>query len=406
MKEGDDMSKIYEFTARSQNGKRMKGRMEANSKLTVIRNLQDNGYIPTQIEEKKEERPLFQRKVPLKELAMVCRQLSTMIRTGVPIIQALQTVKKQIKNKRFYGILDSVIRDLADGDTVAEAFHKHQQYFPLIFVKLLYAAEVSGNLDEVLYTLAESFQKDIKVRTKLRNAFSYPIFILLFAMIMITALIIFVLPTFVNMFKNTGAELPFLTKLLIGMNQFMMHNGVFLVIGLVCILWLLIHWGKTPEGKRKVDYLICHLPIIGDMVNKHVTFRFSQTLKDLQSSGVLIERSLQIVSEVITNSYYSERIRKVRDQVMKGSGIAASLEKSGIFSYVLVSMVRIGEESGELDVMLKDVSEFSQNELDQKISEITAFIEPLLLIIVGLFIGLAIMGILLPMYDGMMNIGK
>lgn len=406
MKEGKNMSQIYEFLARSQNGKRIKGHMEANSKITVIRNLQENGYIPTHIEEKKEERPLFQRKVPLKELALVCRQLSTMVRTGVPIIQALQTVKMQIKNKKLHEILDSVTRDLANGNTVSEAFNKHQQYLPLLFVKLLYAAEVSGNLDDVLHTLAESFQKDIKVRSKLKNAFSYPIFILIFATIMVTALITFVLPTFVGMFKNTGAELPLLTKMLIVMNQFVMHYGLFLLIGFVFMILLVMHWVQTKEGRQKVDYLIGHLPLIGDMMNKHVTYRFSQTLHDLQSSGVLIERSLQIVSEVITNSYYSKRIQIVRDQVMKGSDIATALEKSEIFPHVLVSMVRIGEESGELDVMLKDVSEYSQDELDQKISELTAFIEPLLLIVVGLFIGLAIIGILLPMYDGMMNIGK
>lgn len=406
MKEGDNMGQIYEFLARSQNGDRVKGRIEANSKINVIRSLQDNGYFPTHIEEKKEERPLFQRKVPLKELVLVCRQLGTMVRTGVPIIQAIQTIKKQIKNKRLGEILDSVIRDIANGDTLAEAFHKHQQYFPLLFIKLLFAAEASGNLDEVLHTLAESFQKEIKLRSKLKNAFTYPTFILIFAIIMITGLIIFVLPTFVSMFKNTGVELPFITRVLIGMNQFFAQNGWFVLMGLMIILFLVIRWGKSEAGRNKVDYLVCQLPIIGDMLNKHVTFRFSLTLYDLQSSGVLIEKSLQIVSEVITNSYFSKKIQMVREQVIKGSSIANALEQSGIFPHVLVSMVRIGEESGELDTMLKDVSEYSQDELDQKISETTAFIEPLLLIVVGLFIGLAIIGILLPMYDGMMNIGK
>jgi type IV pilus assembly protein PilC len=376
--------------------------MEASSETNVIRSLKENGFIATRIEEKQEETPFLQRKVPLKELALVCRQLSAMIRTGVPIIQAIRTVKEQIKNKKLHEILDSVSRDIANGDTVAEAFNKHQRYFPTLFNKLLYAAEVSGELDKVLYTLSESFQKDIKIRSKLRSAFTYPVFILVFAFIMVTALIVFVLPTFVNLFGNT--DLPFITKMLMGTNQFLSKNGLYVLIAIGVLVFLAINWGKSKDGRKQIDYFLCRLPIFGDLVRKNVTFRFSQTLHDLHSSGVLIEKSLQIVSEVVNNAYYQKEIEKVREEVMEGSDIASALQRSGIFPYTLISMIRIGEESGELDILLKDVSEYSQNELEQRISEVTSFIEPLLLIIVGVFVGLAIIGILLPMYDGMMSV--
>ena len=400
------MGQIYEFQARNSHGRRLRGNMEASSQLDLVRKLQNNGYTVTHIKEKNQEIQLFIRKIPLKEMFFLCKQLGTMVRSGVPVIQGLKMIEHQVKYKKLQSILHVVIQDLLNGEDVADAFKKHEAYFPPLFINMLYSAELSGNLEEALFLLANNFQREIEVRRKLKSAFTYPIVIFIFANIVALALILYALPTFIDMFDKANAELPLITKILLAIHGVLIHNWFYLFIGLGVSLFILMQWKSSEEGKRKFDYLLTKIPIINRLLIQAVVYRFGQTLHDLYKSGISIEDGLKVVSKVVNNAYFGDAILQIREEVQNGSDITTAMNKSHLFPDLLVSMVQVGEETGDLETLLKDVAEYNQKELEQSVNQFTSVIEPLLLIFIGLMIGGIIMGILLPMYGGITMVGS
>lgn len=395
------MGKLYTFTARDSTGKKINGQMEAQSSSGVIRSLHENGFFAIKVEEAVNEGTLFQRKISLRELTFLCKQLAALLKSGVPIIKAMHSVIEQVKNKKLRSILDGVIKDLENGATVYHAFHKHHYYFPSIFANLLYAAEANGQLDNVFTLLAQHFQKEHQIRKKIMNAISYPAFILLFAIIMVTGIITFALPTFIDMFESSGMSLPFITKMLLVIHSISKRYGWFLLLILGAGAITVIYIFHTEKGRNYLDSIFLRLPIIAGIIKKQGLFRFSQSLHDLYASGVSIEKSLQIVAEIVPNHVLRHEILEARQQVINGKSIAESFRQSKFIPTNALAMIKIGEESGELETLLKDVALMSKEEFEQKANELTTFIEPLLLILVGLFVGLVILGTLLPIYNGM-----
>ncbi|MGO4890564.1 type II secretion system F family protein [Anaerobacillus sp. MEB173] len=396
----------YKFFARDNYGKRINGKMEAHSPLEIVRKLEGTGYTVTRVEEKKHDRNLFEKKVSLKELAVLCRQLSTMVRTGVPIIEALNTIGGLVKDKTLKQMLPQISEDIADGSTLAGAFEKHNNHLPPIFVNMLRSAEVSGDLDHTLNVLAENFQNDHKVRSKVKSALAYPIVIIIFANAMIFGLITFALPTFIGMFEGTDTPLPLITQILIVINRFITNQGIILFITLIILTVIGVKWGTTESGRRAIDYSLMKLPLVGDLVTKTVVYRFSQSLRDLYESGISVDESLAMTSKIVNHSYFSKSIDRAREEIRKGADIASSLDKSGLFPPVLISMLRVGENTGDLNTLLTDVATYSQRELEQKIDLFISLIEPILIVSIGIVVGGVIVGILLPMYDGMLLINK
>lgn len=399
------MGQIYHFHARDNSGRPLKGSIEAYSELDLIHKLQNSGYTVTHIEEKQDHQ-LFVRKIPNKEMAFLCRQLSSMIRTGVPIVQAIQMVEKQLKNKKLKAILNLVVKDLLNGEKLSKAFQKHERYFPSLFINMLYASEESGELDHVLTLLAESFQRTHQVSAKIRGAFAYPIVIIIFANIVSLGLILFALPTFLTMFENSNAELPLITKVLLFIHNGLMNYGLILLL-LLCFLAVIgIKLLTNISVRRWVDRQLIGVPFIGMIISEVMVYRFSQCLHDLYKSGVSIDKALEITAKIISNKYFSEEIHNICTEIRSGVELGTALERRGIFPNILVSMVKVGEETGDLDSLLDDLATYTRNELDMKISQTVSLIEPLLLIFIGLLVGSIIIGIMLPMYDGMTLINQ
>lgn len=394
------MGQIYQFSARDNNGRLFKGDIEAYSEQDLIRKLENSGYIVTHIEEKQEHR-LFQKKIPNKELAFFCRQLSSMIRTGVPIIQAINLAETQVKNKKLKEVLGQVTNDLLNGENLSKSFQKHERFFPPLFINMLFASEESGELDHVLNLLADSFQSTHQVTGKVRAAFAYPIVIIIFANIVSLGLILYALPTFLTMFENKREELPIITKILLLIHNGLMNYGLILLILLFLLVLLGMKLLTNPNVRKWVDFQLIKTPLVGRLITDVMVYRFSQCIHDLYKSGISIDRSLDITAKIISNKYFSKEIRDISGEIRSGVELGNALEKRAIFPSILVSMVKVGEETGDLDLLLEDLSNYTKKELEMKVSQMTSLIEPLLLIVIGLMVGSIIIGILLPMYDGM-----
>jgi len=399
------MAPMYDFTAINKNNSRISGILKANSELDLLKELQGNGYTVTKIREKKEEKPFFQKKISLKEMAMLCRQLGTMVRVGVPILQALNTIERQTDNKLLKNILSKVAGELSVGTTLSTAFEKHDQYFPPLFTKMLRVAEKGGNLENSLALLAETFNKDYLVNKRIKSALTYPIVVLVVAIALVIFLMVFILPIFVDMFKGMDVPLPLLTRILLGIKDFFVSFGLYLLILLGFAGYFLFQWIKTDKGKETIDELLLKIPIVKGILQKVAAYRFSQTLRDLYASGVPIESSLQTVSQVIGNKYISKHLQEVIADIGRGTGITEALEKADIFPDLLISMVRIGEETGDMETMLGEVSNYSQYELEQGINQFVSLIEPLMIIFIGVFVGMIVISVILPIYESMSQIG-
>ncbi len=399
------MGQIYQFSARDNNGRLLRGDIEAYSEQDLIRRLENSGYTVTHIEEKQEHR-LFQKKIPNKELAFFCRQLSSMIRTGVPIIQAINLVEAQVKNKKLKEISGLVTNDLLNGENLSKAFQKHGRFFPPLFINMLFASEESGELDHVLDLLADSFQSTHQVTGKVKAAFAYPIVIIIFANIVSLGLILYALPTFLTMFENSKAELPIITKILLLIHNGLMNYGLILLILLVLLVLMGMKLMSNPTVRKWVDFQLIKIPFVGKLVTDVMVYRFSQCVHDLFKSGISIDRSLDITAKIISNKYFSNEISDISEEIRSGVEFGSALEKRTIFPSILVSMVKVGEETGDLDQLLDDLANYTKSELELKVNQMTSLIEPFLLIVIGLMVGSIIIGILLPMYDGMSMINN
>lgn len=400
------MAPMYDFTAINKNNSRISGILKANSELDLLTELQGNGYTVTKIREKREEKPFFQKKISLREMSLLCRQLSTMVRVGVPILQALNTIEQQTQNKLLKSILSKVAGDLSVGTTLSRAFEKHDQYFPPLFTKMLRAAEKGGNLENSLALLADTFNKDYLVNKRVKSALTYPIVVLVVAIALVIFLMVFILPIFVDMFKGMDVPLPLLTRMLLGMKDFFTSFGLYLLILLAFGGYWLYKWMKTDQGKEKVDEFLFKIPVVKGIIQKMAAYRFSQTLRDLYASGVPIESSLHTVAQVIGNTYVSKHLKDVIADISRGTGITDALQKTHVFPDLLISMVRIGEETGDMETMLGEVSSYSQYELEQGISQFVSLIEPLMIVFIGVFVGLIVISVVLPMYESMSQIGQ
>ncbi len=395
------MPRLYEFTVRDTDGRKLQGVLRAKSEMDLIRQLQLKGYTITAIKEKQSQASRYARKIPAKDVAIMCRQLSTTLRVGIPIIEGIKKISKESGNARLKSVLDQAVNDLSSGMTLSATFAKHTGSFPSLLVKMLQVAEASGNLEHVLHLLSDTFRKEYLIMKKIKGAFIYPVFVLSFALIVVNLLMIYTLPVFQNMFADADAALPWITKTLLYLQQFFARYGLFTVMGIILLFIALAKWFTTENGRRFRDYVLLHLPLVAKFVKKVETYRFSQTLRDLYASGIPIEKALQITSEVAGNKYFSEAISHARDAVRRGKQMSETLIQSPLFPDLLISMVKVGEETGELETLLQEVSEYMQNELEEEINQLVALIEPTLIILVGIMVAAMMAAIIIPMYDSM-----
>jgi len=396
----------YIYKARDATGKQVKGSMDAGSKEEIIDKLRKMGYMVTQVTVALSGikiETVFDRlkKISTEDMIMFNIQLSNMINSGINILVSLDTLNKQIENKRLKETIGDVSRNVEAGDSFSQALARHPGIFSRLFVNMVSVGEASGRLDTVLTRFAEFTERQADLRQKVRGALFYPI-ILLFAGILVTLFIVtFIIPQFANIFIKAGVTLPMPTLILYKIGAGIKHYWH--LIGLVIIAGLLgiRYYVNTKTGRLRFDRLKLKAPILGLLCRKAAISRFSRTLGTLVASGVPILQSLEIVRGVVGNEVLARVIDNVRSSVEKGEGIAETLKISEEFPLDAVQMISVGEETGNLDGMLNKIADFYDMSLGYTIKKLTSIIEPLFLVIMGSMVGFIMASMLLPIFDMM-----
>lgn len=392
----------FKYRALTSTNEKVEGVYEAKSKDEVLAIISSNGYYPLMVEEVIESTNIHlgvKKKVKLKDIAILCRQFYTMLDAGVQIDSCLEILAEQLTHPELKKALKAVYEDVNRGDSLADSMAKHDEVFPELLLKMIQSGELSGNLDTIMLRMSLYYEKESKINSKIKNAMIYPSILAIVAAGAVTVILTFVMPTFIEMFDENGVELPWLTKALLWTSDFMTSNALSLIVFIFLIVFSYRIYSRTNHGKYTISQVKLALPILKPLNQKIIVSRFTRTLSTLLSSGISLVQSIHIVSEVVQNKVAEEALLKVREELVKGEGLSAPIKESGIFPPMLSSMIHIGEEAGALDDILNKTADFYDDELEAQIQATTALIEPLLIVVMGIIIGVIVLAIMIPMFE-------
>ncbi|EGT5618777.1 type II secretion system F family protein [Clostridium perfringens] len=398
----------FKYKAINSEGQRIEGSQSADSESQVREMLLSNQYYPLSIEKensKSKSSFSFNRKVKLKDIAVFCRQFYVMLDSGLSIGKALNILIEQGEKPKLREALIGVNGDLKRGETLANSMRKRKDVFPNLLTSMIDAGERSGNLDIILKRMAEYYEKETKIRGKIKSAMIYPIVLGVVAIIAITFILTFVMPTFVQMFEENNVDLPTSTKMVLGTSKMLGKYGIIIFLILVTAIILLGKYLKSEEGQYKLSVINLKIPVIKKLTQKIIVSRFTRTMGIVSSSGMSLVTSLEIVASVVGNKIAEKELLKVKEKVLKGEGLGDSIMKIKIFPPMLASMVKVGEEAGSLDSILDKTADFYDDELEREIQTATALIEPAMIVIMGIIIGFLLISILTPMFKMYNSIG-
>lgn len=396
------MPQLFAYKARNLSGKLLTGKIEAESRDAAIAQLRNRNYYVVQINPavdfKLDLDKLLNLKIKVKDLAVFCRQAATMIEAGIPLLQCLNILTQQTESKKLREILKAVIMDIENGKSLSEAFRIHQRYLPGIFIDMLTAGEVSGTLDQAMDRLANQFEKDHELKEKIKSAMTYPLVIGAFAFLAMVILLVVVVPIFVEIFEQVGAELPLPTRIMLGFSK-ACTNFWFLILPAPLLLYFgLKSFAATDRGKVITDRLLLKLPVYGKLTQKTITARFARTLATLLKSGVPLMQSLETVENVVGNTQVTKIIKAARENIKEGENMSPILLNASFFPPMAVNMIAIGEESGALDALLEKVAIYYEQEVETLVAKLSSVIEPLMIAGVGIMVGFIAVSIYLPLF--------
>lgn len=392
----------YKYKALNNNGEKIVGSYTANSKEEVLLMLRENRHYPIEVllnsKGKDIEISLFS-KVKTKDIAIFCRQFYTMLNAGVTLVNCIDILKTQTVNKKLRKTINLVYDDLQKGQTLSESLNKYPDVFPELFINMVEAGELSGNLDIIMDRMAIHFEKENKIKNKVKGAMVYPIVLGILSIVVVVFLLVVVMPTFVSMFEGSGVMLPLPTRILLSISDGIKKYWYLIILIGSSMFYLLNKYLKTDRLKYIIDSIKFKIPIIGNNTEKVITSRFTRTLSTLLSSGVPLMKALEIVSKILGNKVASEGILNAKEELKKGIDLATPIEEIGIFSPMVISMIKIGEQSGSLDEILEKTADFYDEEVETSLKKLTTMLEPLMIIVMALVIGGIVIAMVLPMFD-------
>jgi len=401
-------TKTFAYTARDGNGKKVSGRIDAASEGAVLSKLRVMGIAPVTVSEADAGTGLnreinlpsiFTPRVGGKDLAIMSRQMATMIVSGLSLIKTLTILAEQTENKKLAAALVEVRGDVEAGGALSESFAKHPIIFPRLMIYLVKAGEAGGFLDRALDSVAKNLESDVKLRGTIRSALTYPIAVLAMAVLGVFAMLIFIVPVFEGLFASFGGELPLPTQFLVTLSKNMIWIAPTVIVLVVAFT---IWWNRnkhTERVRKVVDPLKLKAPVFGVLASKIAIARFSRNFAIMIGSGVPILQSLSIVGETSGNWVVENALRKVQESVRTGKSIAAPLAEEPIFPSMVVQMIAVGEDSGSLQTMLDKVADFYEEEVQATAESLTALIEPLMIGVIGVVIGGMIVALYLPVFS-------
>jgi len=393
---------LYEWQGKTGRGEARSGTLKADSEALLRAALRKEGVIVTKASEKKsgDKTVKYNTKKKIKALAVVLftRQLSTMITSGLPLVQSLEILSNQIEDKNLCGIVKEIKAKIEGGSRFADALRDYPKCFDELYVNLVVAGEEGGMLDTVLNRLAIYMEKIEKLKKKIKSAMIYPISIIVVAIGVVMVLLIFVIPVFEGMFKDMGAELPMPTQIVINLSKFVQSYIIYMIIALGIAVFLFRRYYKTESGQRTIDRLVLKVPIFGVLALKSSVARVTRTLATLLSSGVAILESLVIVARVAKNKIVEDALIVARTKISEGKSMSEPLQESGIFPPMVVQMVQVGESTGALDNMLNKIADFYEEDVDNLVTNLTSLMEPLIMMFLGVILGGLIIAMYLPIF--------
>ena len=395
---------LFEYTARNpSNGQIQKGQVDLASKEEVTAFLRKQRMMMVSVREApKPIKISFGNSIKTRDIVIFTRQFATMINAGLPLVQSLDILAKQTENAALKEVVKQVVFDVEAGNTLADAFRKHPKAFTDLYVNMIAAGEAGGILDTILLRLATFMEKNDALVRKVKGAMVYPVVIMGVAVIAITVLLIFVIPTFQTMFASVNLELPLPTRIVIGASNFLTSFWWAIIGVAAAAVFAIRRYYATTNGRKVLDTLLINSPVLGDVIRKSAVSRFTRTLGTLVSSGVAILDGLEITAKTAGNRVIHDAVMESRASIAGGDTIAGPLERSKVFPPMVVSMIAVGEQTGGLDEMLSKIADFYDEEVDVAVSALLSLMEPMMIVVLGVVVGGMVIAMYLPIFD-MMN---
>ncbi len=403
---------IYNYVAIDKEGREIKDSLELLNKELVIAQLKAEELLVVSVTEvnalNKDINFTFLNKRPsARDLAVFCRQFVSIVEAGVPVIAALEMLSEQTQNKILADAVAECRTSIQEGNSLTESMKKHPKAFPDLLVTMVAAGEATGSLEISFGRMAEHFEKDAKLRSSVKKASIYPAAIVVVASIVVALMLAFVIPQFEELLSDMGIELPWVTQMVMDASLFMQTYWYIVLIGAVVIIYGLRAFSKTLPGKRMFGKILIKLPLFGTLTVKTASARMSRTLATLIAAGIPLTEALDIVAETMDNIYFSDALLRAKEDVMMGMLLSEPLIKSELFPPMVCHMVKIGEESGDVEKMLSKLADYYEEEVEAAVQALMAALEPLIIVVLAIIIGTIVMAVILPMgemYSGIDNL--
>ncbi len=394
---------LYSYRVKNDSGKIFTGEAKVDKESELTSMLIEKGYTPIEIKEKNaftdiSQIKLFKKRVKVKDLAIFCRQFAIVLEAGVPISVCLDVIRDQTANPTLKESVSAISDDIKKGISLSSSFRKRNDVFPELLINMVESGEVSGQLDKVFKRLSDTFERDTKLNQKVKSAMTYPIVVLVVAVAVVFVLMTFVVPTFADVLSSLGSELPIYTKILLKIGSIFKSFWWLILLVIIGLVVCVKAYTKSESGKRFIGKIMITVPVIKNVEKSIISARFTRTLGTLIASGVLLIQAMEVVQKVVNNAIISERLEEVISEIKKGRGLTQPLTSMKYFPPMIISMVRIGEESGELDFSLGKCADFYDDEVEMALQQLMTFIEPLIIIFLAGVVGFIMLGILTPMF--------
>ncbi len=392
----------YQYKAKDLTGEISEGVIEAGSVGAAREILRERGQYLLDISVLQESRVgkeiEFSSKISIGDLAVFCNQFAVVLKAGVPILRTLEIMQAQTENKKLKKVLVDVFQNIQRGVGITDAFRVHERRFPELFISMLEAGEVSGNLDDAMERMGIALTKEYKLNQKVKNAFVYPMVLSGVAFIVLVFLLVFIVPTFAGLYAESGQQLPALTRMMLSLGDFMKNNLLIIFVILSALVLIIRLLFRKENVRLAVDEKKLKLPVVGGLLLKIVTARFTQSLSTLLASGIPLPVAIEISSRNVGNAFASSKIKALSSEIKAGRGLYEPMLEIGFFPTMVLQMVQLGEASGSLDDLLGKAALFYEDEADNATTRLTALIEPLVIVVMGGLVLLIILSILLPMF--------
>ena len=396
---------VFEYKGLNQGGRNVRGTIDAENNRAARQRLKRDGIFVVDLKDKTKTAAKSKRastsskKVNVTDLAMMTRQLATLLKANIPLVEALAAVADQVENSTLKVAISDIKNMVNEGGSLYKGLQKYPRIFTNIYVSMVEAGEMSGTLDVILIRLAEFTEAESELNSKVRSAMVYPAVMFVFTMAMLAVIFIFVIPQMTEVFTGSGMELPWYTQVVIGFSGILVNYWLLIILGIAGSIALFRNWKNSPTGSDTWDQLLLKIPVVGKLARMIAVSRFTRTLATLLQGGVPMLQAMDIVSNVVGNAVLAKAIIQARDNISEGESIAGPLKRSEQFPPIVIHMINIGEKTGDLENMLTQVAESYDFQVKNAVEGLTSVMEPIMIIVMGGVIGVIVFSIMIPMFD-------